>query len=585
MDKRATLAIVLSVVIWIGWQKIYMEPIQKANEEHAAREKALREQSLQQGKNNRASALEKNTSIKAAQNTAPGNAAKVAAAGKAEAKTAPQNYVEKVGTYENDSYLVALSNGPYLFSKWELKKYGKTLDAKDGIIDMSEVTGYSKQMRVRFDDTKYAAVNDSGYVRVKSDGEFVDKLSTEFVNVTRTSVAQPENYHVKVQYSFQFKDTPPKYVFVDFIGNPKRPNDDGGSIFGQQPDKVQVTFRGKEGRESYIADTLEEDKEFTTGAYWFGVDTRYFVLAALPGKEIATSLGVEMKNVFIDGKKYVRGSLAIPTNGQTSLVVPFDVYFGPKNLKNLEAVGPALADALDFGWFSALAIPILQSLKFLYSYVGNYGVAIILLTLFIKILLYPLTYKGMKSMAKMSKLQPVIANIREKYKDDKERLNQEMLNLMKTQGYNPLGGCLPILVQMPVFFALYRVLFNSMELFHAPFILWIHDLSAPDPLFITPVLLVGLMWFQQKLTPNPNMDPAQAKVMQMMPVMFGFFMVMLPAGLNIYMAVNSAVSIAQQHYLNKKFGVYENAAKAAQAKKDAEKKTVKKANGSAEARA
>jgi YidC/Oxa1 family membrane protein insertase len=187
--------------------------------------------------------------------------------------------------------------------------------------------------------------------------------------------------------------------------------------------------------------------------------------------------------------------------------------------------------------------------------VQNYGLAIIVLTFLIKMLLYPLTYTSMKSMSKIAKLQPQLNALREKYKDDREKLNVEMMNFMKTNGYNPVGGCLPILIQMPIFFALYRVLFNSMELYQAPFFGWIQDLSSPDPFFITPVLLCGLMYLQQKISPSTATDPMQQKMLQIMPVLFGVFMLLLPAGLNIYMVVNSAVSIAQQYFLNKKLGL------------------------------
>jgi YidC/Oxa1 family membrane protein insertase len=224
-------------------------------------------------------------------------------------------------------------------------------------------------------------------------------------------------------------------------------------------------------------------------------------------------------------------------------------------MESLRAVDPILSDTIDFGWTTFIAVPLLQALKWLHTFVKNYGLAIIILTFAIKMLLFPLTYKSTKSMSKIAHLQPQLNALREKYKDDKEKLNTEMMKFMKTNGYNPVGGCLPILLQMPIFFALYRVLFNSMELYQAPFILWIHDLSRPDPFFITPVLLTGLMYVQQKLTPTAAADPAQQKMLQFMPLMFGVFMIALPAGLNIYMVVNSATTIVQQWVLTHKMGI------------------------------
>jgi YidC/Oxa1 family membrane protein insertase len=158
-------------------------------------------------------------------------------------------------------------------------------------------------------------------------------------------------------------------------------------------------------------------------------------------------------------------------------------------------------------------------------------------------------------MKEMARIQPQLARLREKYKDDREALNREMLTLMRSHGYNPMAGCLPILIQMPIFFALYRVLYSSMELYQAPFAFWIKDLSLHDPFYVTPVLLSLSMFLQQKLTPNTATDPAQQKMLQFMPLIFGAFMLALPSGLTIYMLVNALVSIVQQSFLNKKFGI------------------------------
>ena len=191
-------------------------------------------------------------------------------------------------------------------------------------------------------------------------------------------------------------------------------------------------------------------------------------------------------------------------------------------------------------------------MKWINTFVHNWGISIILLTLLIKLLTFPLTYKSMKSMKKIAKLQPQMNALKEKHKDDKEALNREMITFMKTQGYNPVAGCLPIVIQMPVFFALYRVLYSSIELYQAPFFGWIHDLSIKDPFYITPVLLTGLMWFQQKITPSTATDPMQAKMLQYMPLFFGLMMLNLPAGLTVYMLINAAASIVQQQYLNRR---------------------------------
>jgi YidC/Oxa1 family membrane protein insertase len=236
---------------------------------------------------------------------------------------------------------------------------------------------------------------------------------------------------------------------------------------------------------------------------------------------------------------------------------------GPKEIKTLKAANPKLAKAVNFGWFDVIAQPLLVCLKFFHRFLHNYGLAIILLTVLIKILFWPLTHKSYVSMQAMKKLQPKMAKIREKYKDDKEKMNQEIMQMYRTHKVNPMGGCLPMLLQIPVFFALYRVLYSSIAMRHAPFLWWINDLSAPDRLYVgftipylggLPVLtlLMGIsMFVQQKMTPT-SADPRQEKMMLMMPVVFTVFFVNFPSGLVLYWLVNNILSIGQQYYINKK---------------------------------
>jgi YidC/Oxa1 family membrane protein insertase len=380
------------------------------------------------------------------------------------------------------------------------------------------------------------------------------RLDTPLFRATRRFTLDDSGYGGELRYTFHFTKESPKFLFLDLFGSPKRASDKEGSIFGQAPDKVKVAYRDVKGRHTQIGASLKENQESLAGVKWLGLDTRYFVMALVPAKGDDVDLGAQVAHDEL-GAPAVRGSLVFPTAGKNDVTVSTKVYFGPKDMAALKKADPVLADTIDFGWFTFIAIPLLQALKWLYIYVKNYGVAIILLTFLIKMMLFPLMYKSMTSMAKMSKLQPQLNALREKYKDDKEKLNVEMMNFMKSNGYNPVGGCLPIVFQMPIFFALYRVLFNSMELYQAPFGGWIHDLSSPDPYFVTPVLLMGLMYLQQKLSPNTAADPTQQKMMQIMPVMFGAFMFMLPSGLTLYMVVNSTVSIAQQYFLNRKLGI------------------------------
>lgn len=200
-----------------------------------------------------------------------------------------------------------------------------------------------------------------------------------------------------------------------------------------------------------------------------------------------------------------------------------------------------------------IAHPLLLAIKGLHKFTGNYGIAIILLTFLLKILFFPLTKQAAHSAAKMKKLNPEMAKIREKYKSDQQKMQMELMKFMGAHKINPMKGCLPILPTIPVFFALFRVLSASIDLRHAPFYGWITDLSAKDPYFVTPVILTGFMFIQQKMTPMTGMDKSQERIMTFMPVIFGVMMITLPSGLVLYMLTNTVVSIAQQQYLNRKF--------------------------------
>ncbi len=231
-----------------------------------------------------------------------------------------------------------------------------------------------------------------------------------------------------------------------------------------------------------------------------------------------------------------------------SLTYSTKIYAGPKEISILKSMGKQMDRAIDLGeWIGPISRPLLYFLKWIHSIIPNYGIAIILLTIIVRLLLYPLTHMQNKSMKKMQMLKPELDKLKAKFKDDKESLNREMMKLWKTHKVNPMGGCFPLILQMPIFFALYRVLYNSIELRHAPFAFWIQDLSNYDPYFVTPVLM-GLSFFlQQKIMPQGTMDPAQQKMMSiMMPIMFTALMLFLPSGLVIYIFVSTLLGLVQQ---------------------------------------
>ncbi len=344
--------------------------------------------------------------------------------------------------------------------------------------------------------------------------------------------------------------------------------------YGEKAKVNTYAFTGLEAwRDHRLVEHSDSDIEKETrvesgSVQWAGLSIPYFLGVIAPTS--AEPEGIK-RSVRGSGKAglmtatIVEPPLALAP-GQTQEKT-FMVFYGPRDLGVLEPLGHNLEKAVDFGWFDLIAKPMLASLNFFERYVGNYGVAIILITIMIKILLWPVAAKSYKSMKKMQELQPVLAKLKEKYKDDRERMQQETMQLYKTYKVNPLGGCLPMVVQFPVFIAFYKVLGSAIELRHAPFMLWINDLAAPDRLpigfdFAIPfvqqgyglpvltILMGGSMFLQQKMTPTTG-DPTQAKMMLMMPVVFTFMFLNFPSGLVLYWLVQGILSIGQQYWTNK----------------------------------
>ena len=240
----------------------------------------------------------------------------------------------------------------------------------------------------------------------------------------------------------------------------------------------------------------------------------------------------------------------------------FHGYLGQKEYKTLHNIKPVLTHVIEYGWFTFASAPMFLVLSWLHGIFGNWGWAIVGLTALIRMILYPLTYKGMMSMQKMKQLTPKLKELKEKYKKDPQRLNAATMDMYKKHGANPLGGCLPMLLQIPVFYAIYRLLLNSVELQGAPWILWVHDLSRMDPYYILPLLMGASMFLQQHLTPTNFTDPMQEKVMKYLPVIFTFFFITFPSGLVLYWFVNNLFSIAQQFVVNQQFKNMQDAEKA-----------------------
>lgn len=311
-----------------------------------------------------------------------------------------------------------------------------------------------------------------------------------------------------------------------------------GAIFSTEDSKYEkVSFK----------DMSRGNFNQTSQDGWVAFSQHYFVTAWVPQPgQTHTYQTRKVDNEFIAGFL----SPAVEVLPGSSAELSAHLFVGPKDQEQLEATAPNLKLTVDYGWLWWIAYPLYWLLTFIQSFVGNWGLAIIGITIVVKAALFQLNAKAFRSMAKMRKFGPEMMRMKELYGDDRQKMSQEMMKLYKKEKINPLGGCLPILAQMPVFIALYWVLMESVELRHAPFFLYIQDLSVMDPYFILPILMGITMFLQQKLNPTPP-DPMQAKIMKMLPIIFTFFFLWFPAGLVLYWLVNNILSIAQQWYITR----------------------------------
>jgi YidC/Oxa1 family membrane protein insertase len=317
----------------------------------------------------------------------------------------------------------------------------------------------------------------------------------------------------------------------------------GAAVYTEREKFQKVTF------EDIAKGKIAYPKTADNG--WIAMIQHYFVAALLPPERTPR----EFYTRKLDGDLYSIGVIVpvgpIAPGATARVAVP--LYAGPQDQDHLQSVAPGLQLVVDYGWLTVIAAPLFWVLKVFHGWLGNWGLAIILLTVMIKLLFFPLSAASYRSMAKMKLVTPRLMKLREQYGEDKVKMNQAMMELYKTEKINPLGGCLPILVQIPVFIALYWVLFESVELRHAPFYLWIRDLSAPDPWYVLPTLMMVSMIVQTRMNPTPP-DPVQAKVMMIMPLVFGVMFYFFPSGLVLYWFVNNILSILQQWQITRMIG-------------------------------
>lgn len=371
------------------------------------------------------------------------------------------------------------------------------------------------------------------------------------VTYTKTFVLKRGDYALNVDYSVNNTSAQPLELTLfgqlkQSIELPKH-RDTGSSNFALHTYRGAAFSSSEDKYKKYSFSDMDENLNITTNGGWVAMLQQYFATAWIP-----TTAGA---NTFYTSKLgngqaaigFKSAPVVVAAGSQQDLKTT--LWVGPEIQDKMAAVAPHLDLTVDYGWLWFISQPLFKLLKFLHSFIGNWGFSIIAITFIVRGIMYPLTKAQYTSMAKMRLLQPKLQAMRERIGDDKQRMSQEMMALYKSEKVNPLGGCFPLLIQMPIFLALYYMLMGSVELRHAPFALWIHDLSAQDPYYILPILMGVTMFFIQKMSPTTVTDPMQQKIMTYMPVIFTVFFLWFPSGLVMYYIVSNLVTILQQQLI------------------------------------
>lgn len=468
-------------------------------------------------------------------------------------------------------YRAVFSNAGPTLKSFKLKNYYESTNPNSDLIELVSIEeGMGDSLLFRFDSQSVAQRENIIYevdekaLRLGPESPPKDlvfrTITPEGFSIDQIFRFYPDGYRIDLKIEvFNQSGLPDKGAFTAHLM--------------ALPPKEKTSYYSYVGLVLLLDDKLEEvkiknaseEKIFKGQVDWMAYEDDFFITAIIPeGASKGIFTGRLLSSGVLEG--FFQPS-AISLGPSQKVSSRYTLYLGPRDLGIMKQLGKGLDRAVNFGWTDIIAKPLLYMLRFFNQYINNYGVSIILLTILIKILFWPLTHKSYKSMGEMKKLQPRMAKMREKYKDNKEQMNKEMMALYKTYKVNPMGGCLPMVIQIPVFFALFRILGNAIELRHAPFMLWINDLSAPDRLFNFPfqipfmappfgipvlTLLMGAsMFLQQKMTPTPG-DPTQAKIMMFLPIIFTFMFINFPSGLVLYWFINNILSIGQQYRIQKR---------------------------------
>jgi YidC/Oxa1 family membrane protein insertase len=557
-QKRLLIAILLSLVVFLAWHFLF-SPKEAGRQvaEKTAAPAATQPQAVKEQEKPYRPETEKPEPEKSAPAERP-----------AVETAAPQ--MARTLTVDTPLYQAKISENGAVFYSFLLKKYHeavqKTSPLKQILTDNESFgvgrIGFVNKSLTGLEHAVFAADIASDQLQIKDGPGEIKFLwhSPDGVVIEKAYQFVPDSYVIDLQVTVK-------------NGSGRSIQD---SVFVNLNAKVpSVKHRyGFEGPSAYIDNKLEEiqikkikDKSTFEGKInWISLQSRYFISSLIPDQSQDSSLHLALESENFINAQYIQAEKAIQAGSQYTY--KYRLFMGPKSMQELKKVGNNLDKLIDFGMFDFIAKPCVWLMNLFYSVIPNYGVAIIILTILVKLILWPLGTKSYKSMSEMKKLQPLMKEIREKYKNDKKKMNEEVMGLYRTYKINPLGGCLPMIVQLPVFFALYRMLYEAIELRHAPFFLWINDLSAPDRLFrfgfsipfmeppygipVLTLIMGGTMLLQQKMQP-PMGDAAQAKMMMFMPLVFTVIFINFSSGLVLYWLTNNILSIAQQYYTQKKF--------------------------------
>lgn len=400
-------------------------------------------------------------------------------------------------------------------------------------IDLIDPNNELKPLEVRFVDPK---LNELAFLTPYTSNLNSAKIGEKIVltqNLGSFSITKTIKFNKFGSYELDVK-IPDGIDY--FISSGSRPNiqADAYSVHGV------LLINNKGNIQTFEDGSIKENKEFSDINVAAALDRYYTTLFYNFDKNLNT---IVTQSPNKSAEFFIKANKSLHLGG----------FIGPKEHKILKSINKELTNVVEYGFFTFIAKPMFALLNFLHNFTGNWGWAIVLLTICVRIVLFYPTYKGMMSMNKLKDLAPKIKELQEKYKGDPQKMQIHMMELYKKNGANPMSGCLPILLQIPIFFAIYKVLLNTIELKGAPWILWIHDLSIKDPYYILPIVMGALMFLQQKITPSTISDPTQAKIMKYLPIIFTLFFFTFPAGLTLYWSVNNFASLVQQFIINKKF--------------------------------